>query len=316
MKHKWSTAAIAGIITALLLSGCTPLPGKSAEDKQENSDNSIEEAARSIGDSVRQGVGTAVDSAAKVVESTTDLATDRLSSSGMKKEIVYSTEAGSGTALRVESSVGDIEVKRGSGSQLKISATVTAYKTVGRQDHRQEILDHAVVEAKESGGEWTVYTHSSEDADTDLWTWANRQYDTSDLTISYVIEVPDSMNQFVIRSDVGRINTRGLNGTYDVTSDVGSINVNDAHITGDSTVGTDTGTISLDLTGIDSGSKLKVSSEVGSITASLDSSVACTLEAHAELGGVRGVSSGRTDINGGGPVVTLNSSVGSIKVAK
>ncbi|MBY9081857.1 hypothetical protein KIH86_17390 [Paenibacillus sp. HN-1] len=316
MKHKWSTAAIAGIVTALLLSGCTPLPGKSAEDKQESSGNSIEEAARSIGETVSQGVSNAVDSAAKVARNTSDLAVDRLNASGMKKEIVYSTKVGSGTALRVENSVGDIEVKRSSGSQLKISATVTAYKTISRQDHRQEILDHAVVEAKESGGEWTVSTHSSEDADTDLWTWANREYDTSDLTISYVIEVPDSLNQFTIRSDVGRINTRGLTGAYDVTSEVGSIDVNDAHIAGDSIINTDTGAITLDLSGLDSDSKLKVNSEVGSITASLASSVKCTLEAHAELGGVHGVSSGKSDINGGGALVTLNSSVGSIKVSK
>ncbi|MNI87270.1 hypothetical protein D3C73_1444530 [compost metagenome] len=92
--------------------------------------------------------------------------------------------------------------------------------------------------------------------------------------------------------------------------------MNDAHVTGDSIIATDTGTISLDLADIDSSSKLKVSSEVGSITASLDSAVNCTLEAHADLGGIRGVSPGSTDINGGGPVVSLSSSVGSIKVAK
>ncbi|MBB3126869.1 hypothetical protein FHS19_001523 [Paenibacillus rhizosphaerae] len=61
-------------------------------------------------------------------------------------------------------------------------------------------------------------------------------------------------------------------------------------------------------------SSLQVGTDVGGVQAVIASSLSCTLNVQSELGTVSGVSSGSTDFNGGGPVITLSSSVGAISV--
>ncbi|MFD1774346.1 hypothetical protein [Paenibacillus rhizophilus] len=310
MIRKFGKMTAAAALAALLLAGCTELPGKTASGADSDLDNSIE----AIGETVQQEAGKAADSAQQAVENTASDVADRIKSGSIVKELSITQSAGSADTLRLDNSVGEIEVKAGTGSNVKVTATIRSYGKLFRKADRQQILDNAEVSLQESGGELQLSTHPKNDPDIDLWTWAEKRYGFADFSISYAIEVPDSLSQYEITGDVGKIKLRGLTGTFHVSSDVGGVDIEDVHIAGKSTVSTDTGSISLDINAMDAG--LTADTDVGSISAALGQLVQCTLEANSELGRVSGAPSGKSDVNGGGPLLSLSTSVGSINVTK
>ncbi|AIQ13374.1 DUF4097 family beta strand repeat-containing protein [Paenibacillus durus] len=319
MRKSMKKVTMAALFAALLLAGCTPLPGKSADsasNDMETSMRDIGQAAESFGETIQQNVGEAVGSAAQTIEDTADHVSDQLKSGRITKQLSTQSPVGSASTLVLDNSVGDIELKPGSGTDLNVTATIISYNALGRKDTSQRILNSAEVSIRESGGELKVNTHPKDKPDTDLWSWASRTYGTSDFSISYIIEIPASISQFDIKGDVGKIKLHGLTGTYHISSDVGSVSIEDAHITGKSSINTDTGSISLAIAAMDSSSSLTASTDVGSIKAALEQSLSCTLEADTDLGRVSGVPSGKSDINGGGPLLSLSSSVGAISVTK
>ncbi|MDT3424489.1 putative small secreted protein [Paenibacillus forsythiae] len=319
MRTKMRNTAVAAALAAMLLAGCTPLPGKSessAGSSVENSIQDIGEAAESFGETVRQNVGETADSAAQAIGDTAEHVSDQLKSPGISTELSTRSPVGSASTLVVDNSVGDIDVEPGSGDDLKVSATLTAYNTPGGKDNSQRIIDSAEVSIKESGGQLKVNVHPKDKPDTDLWSWASRTYGTSNFSISYRIETPVSIDRYDIKSDVGKIKLHGLSGAYRISGEVGSVRIEDARITGKSSIDTDTGSISLDIAAMDSDSSLTASTDVGSINTTLGPSVSCTLDADNDLGRVTGVPAGRSDINGGGPLLSLSSSIGAISVTK
>ncbi|AKG35248.1 DUF4097 family beta strand repeat-containing protein [Paenibacillus durus] len=319
MRKSMKKVTMAALLAALLLAGCTPLPGKSADsasNEMETSMQDIGEAAKTFGETVQQNAGEIAGSAAQTIEDTADHVSDQLKFGRITKELSTQSPVGSASALVLDNSVGDIEVKPGRGADLKVTATIISYNTLGKKDDSQHILDNAEVSIRESNGALKVNTHPQDKPDTDFWSWASRTYGTSDFSISYIIEIPASINRYDIKGDVGKIKLHELTGTYHISSDVGSVSVEDAHITGKSSISTDTGSISLGIAEMDRSSSLTANTDVGSISAALKQSVSCTLDADTDLGRVSGVPSGKSDINGGGPLLSLSSSVGAINVTK
>lgn len=110
------------------------------------------------------------------------------------------------------------------------------------------------------------------------------------------------------------ITLTGLSGSYDVDNDVGRIVIVDAGITGESKVNTSTGSIELSIGRMESGGNLYVNADIGSIEATLADSVNCDLETNADIGGVDGAPKGKSKRGDGGPLLSLNASVGAITV--
>lgn len=125
-----------------------------------------------------------------------------------------------------------------------------------------------------------------------------QKYGYSDFSINYLIELPASVDRFEINNDVGSIELNQLQGTFDISSDVGAITLRDVEVTGKSKVETDTGSIELSINEMKNSSSLKAKSDIGKISASLDSSLKCTVEASSELGHISGTGSGKLDLNG------------------
>jgi hypothetical protein len=159
-----------------------------------------------------------------------------------------------------------------------------------------------------------IVTHPKDDPERNLWDWAHKKYGYSEFIIEYTVELPANVNRYEISSSVGNISLSGLNGTYDVHSDVGTIRLDGARIVGESRVQSETGSIKLGIDQMDSESSLKAGTEVGSINATLADSLECDLETNTELGQVTGATPGLNKINGGGPQLSLNTSVGAITV--
>ncbi|MNC33964.1 hypothetical protein D3C75_823760 [compost metagenome] len=105
-----------------------------------------------------------------------------------------------------------------------------------------------------------------------------------------------------------------LQGTFDISSNVGSILIDNAQFSGKSTVKSNTGSIELDIRAMKAGSSLKAHSDIGKVIADLDSSLKCTVSAKSELGQITGTGAGKTDIKGGGPLLSLSTQIGSITV--
>ncbi|MNP52140.1 hypothetical protein D3C76_1465100 [compost metagenome] len=95
---------------------------------------------------------------------------------------------------------------------------------------------------------------------------------------------------------------------------MGTINIEGAEIQGKSAISSDVGSIQLGMDLMESDSNLDVETDVGSIQVNLAETVKCKLKIDSDLGQVVGASKGTSDINGGGPVLSLISAVGSITV--
>lgn len=216
--------------------------------------------------------------------------------------------------LKLENAVGEVSVTQASGDEIEVKATIIVYE---QKDHDTVagVLDHAQLSIEHKGDALIVSTHSPDNRKKNIWEWAQQEYGDSNFSINYEIGLPDTVNIFEVDNNVGKVQLSGLEGTFEVSSNVGSIVLQDTVFTGKSSVESDTGSIELGISGMDSGSSLKAKSGIGRISAELADSLPCTVKASSELGHISGTGDGKTrDFNGGGPLITLNTQIGAISV--
>ncbi|MBY0010127.1 hypothetical protein [Paenibacillus typhae] len=325
MRKKHNTAIIAAVtvFSLVLLAGCRELPGKEAADQQleeslsgSNSAGFLESLSLDAGvaaEDLGREIAKAADDVHDAVKETAAEAAEQINENSLKQELTTSLTAGGSARLQLDNAVGKIELIPGEGDILTVSATLIAHNPLTRDTDRK-ILDNAEVSIENKSGRLTVSAHPKDNPDKSLWTWAQKEYGHSDFSINYVIEVPETVTAYDIANNVGSIELTGLEGGFDITSDVGTITLKDAVITGKSKVKSETGSIVLELEGMDSGSSLTASSAIGAIKASLAGSLNCTVKADSELGAINGVTEGRQDYNGGGPMLSLSTEIGAISV--
>lgn len=314
MKRSSNTTilAAAAVLSLVLLAGCRELPGKEAADQQLESrlSGDIHQETAEI---LKQEVGKVTASVEQAVQNTAAQVADEINKDSVSKEISTSVRTGSASILSLNNSVGEVEIVTGSGEELKVKTTIQIHKSL-HHDSDLEILENAVVSVQIDGDKLKVSTHPKDNDKKDLWTWAQKQYGYSDFSISYYIELPSAVDTYKVHNDVGNVRLSGLKGTYEVVSNVGSVTLEAAEITEKSRIESNTGSIALDLRDMKNGSSLKVKSDIGKITATLADELKCTLDASTELGQVIGTSKKQQDMNGGGPLLSLSSQIGSITV--
>lgn len=325
MRKKHNTAIVAAVtvFSLVLLAGCRELPGKEAANQQLEeslSGNSSTDFLESLSIDVSAAAGDisrdiaeAADDVQQAVQETAAQAAEQISEASLKQELTTSLTAGSSTELIVDNAVGQIELISTQGDTVNVSATLTAHNPLTRDTDRK-ILDNAEVSIENKSGTLTVSAHPKDKPGKDLWSWAQKKYGHSDFSIHYVIEVPAAITAYDISNSVGSIELSGLDGSFDLASEVGTITLKDAVISGKSTVQSETGNIVLGLEGMNNGSSLKASSEIGAIKASLAGKLHCTVKADSELGAISGVTAGKQDYNGGGPLLSLSTEIGAISV--
>ncbi|OAB45675.1 DUF4097 family beta strand repeat-containing protein [Paenibacillus antarcticus] len=296
MRRNYKPMLLAGFVSLVLLSGC-------AKNANEVIQTSIDEATQAIG-----AIG-------ETVSSTASEWGDQLKRTGIHKEIVLSQNIESSVSiLHLANEVGSIEVKGSSEDKIKVKATIWSLDKSLRDDKYQDMMDSAEITAVVSGDQLKISTHSKGNEKLDLWKWAEKEYGFSNFSIDYVVEIPNSVNGFEISSEVGAINLSHLKGSYNVHNEVGAISIEGAHIQGKSNVGSETGSIKLAIDQMEADSRLEAKTEVGSIHANLAESLQVSLETESEIGSITGAPKGASDINGGGPLLSLSTSVGSITI--
>ncbi|MBW4081370.1 hypothetical protein [Paenibacillus sp. S150] len=311
-NHNPAIIAAAAVLSIALLSGCRELPGKEAADnqlEQRFSRNRHQEAD----EAVKQGLGGVTANVEQDVQNTAAKLTEELNSNSSSKALSVTQKAGASSSIILENSVGEVKLTCGSSDSITVKATVVTHGSANPETNRK-ILDNAEVTVQLDGKALKVYTRAKNENTKDLWTWAQKKFGTSDFSINYDIEVPANIAEYHITSNVGAVQLHGLRGTFHITGNVGAIQLDDAQFSGKSTIESNTGSIELDISGMKSGSSLKASSDIGNITADLDSGLKCTVSAKSELGHIAGTGSGKTDFNGGGPLLSLSTQIGSITV--
>jgi hypothetical protein len=294
MNVKLRSIMIVAIVSLVILAGCT---------------NRSEEV-------ITTGIGETVEAIGNSVQ---DIGSDwsaEMKNDGIHKELSLSQEVGSASVLLLDNEVGNIGVTSNSTNEISVNATISFPDKPSREAKYLEILNNAEVSFVAQGDELEIITHPKGNDKLSMWKWAEDEYGFSDFSIDYAVELPDSINQYEIVSNVGEIKLVNLKGSYDVKSDVGTITIEGAQIQGKSTIRSEVGSIELGMDQMESDSNLNVETEVGSIRVILDETVQCSLKVNSDLGRVVGAPKGKSELNGGGSILSLTSAVGSITVEK
>lgn len=304
-NHTLILLAAVAVLSITLQSGCTPLPGKV---------DANHEAEQDIGESIKQEIGQTTANVEQTIQSTAAKVADAVAADSISKELSASLATDSASVLSIDNAVGTIEVTSIAGDQINVSATIMAHNVSAHSTDRQEILDHAEVSIQLNGNTLEVSTKPKESSKKDLWTWAQNKYGYSDFSINYVIEIPANLNRYQINNRVGEISLHNLQGTYHIVSNVGAISIEGAKVTGKSSVESNTGSIHLEISDMKNGSSLSAKSDIGSLTAVLAHDLKCNLDTESELGQITGAASGKSELGGGGPLLSLSTQIGAITV--
>ncbi|WP_334075780.1 DUF4097 family beta strand repeat-containing protein [Paenibacillus sp. A14] len=295
MKTKYKPAALAGAAAVLLLlAGCT-------------------ESAK-VEEHVKQIVSQTAGSLEQAVSNTVDAHVGKLKEDGASLSLSSTAQPVGATGIRMENEVGDIAIRAAEGSDLKIEAQIWSANKPANQDVLTKVFDQAEITVTSEGQDLYIAVQAKEDPGMNLWKWAEKKYGFSDFSIDYTLELPENIVSYDITSQVGDVTMTGLEGSYRIKSEVGSVQLAEAGITGASAINASTGSIELGIARMDKTADLQVEAEIGSIEAKLADSLNCEVEAKAELGGISGVSDGRSRRGSGGPLLSLNASVGAITV--
>ncbi|WP_405114189.1 hypothetical protein MHH28_09290 [Paenibacillus sp. FSL K6-1217] len=312
MKKHHSTAIIAAMaVFSIALAGCRELPGKEAADSLLEKTSSFTQDAA---EAVKQNLSDASASVGDAIKDTAGMLEEQMNTTGISREFSTSLPIASASVLKLDNAVGEVTVAPASGDEITVQATVIVHEQTG---HKlvSGVLDHAEVSIEHTGDSLIVSTHGEGNSKRDLWEWAQHEYGDSNFSINYVIGIPDTVDRFKIDNNVGTVQLRGLEGTFEINSNVGSIILQDAVFTGKSSVESNTGSIELGVSGMNQGSSLKAKSDIGRISADLSASTECTVKARSELGHISGADNGKSkDYNGGGPLMSLTTQIGAISV--
>jgi hypothetical protein len=293
MRRNYRVMLSAAVFSIGLLAGCSELSIKTDEVVEKSMDGAV-----AISDTADKAALSWIKQA---------------KADGLNKEISTTHEIGSASVLQIENTVGNIEVKAGAGDKVTMSASIWSMKN---KTNYQQILDQAEVSVIVNGDHLEILTHPKNNSKQNLWKWAEDKYGLAEFSIDYIVELPVTVNSYEVSNHLGEISLHNLKGSYQVINDVGAINIDGAHIFGKSSVKSEAGNLNLGINQMDRDSSLNVKTEVGSIQATLQESLQCNLETKSELGQITGAPQGESEMNGGGPLLSLASTVGSIVVEK
>ncbi|MHA0857506.1 hypothetical protein [Paenibacillus sp. CMAA1364] len=237
-----------------------------------------------------------------------------LTKDGIHKEISRTEGVGSATELILKNEVGSIEVTATTGDQMKVIATLLFPNKPSHESKYDEIISQTEISVITQGDQIKVSAHPKGKEKMEMWKWVKEEYGLIKFTINYKVELPETVDHFNIGSNVGEIKLHNLTGTYDIHNDVGTIDIDGAHIVGKSTITSNVGSVVVGIQQMDSKSTLSAKTDVGSIKAILAEQLKCTIEAKSDVGQVVGAPKGKSERNGGGPLLSLTSSVGAVTV--
>lgn len=288
---------VALLTSTLLLSGCS-----------EQLENNLKEVANGAQNAVHQ-VGDLIQ------DTGADWSKD-MRNQGVLTEINRTQPVSNATTLNINHPIGNITIKPFSNSgEIKVEAKLWGSRSEAEKDKIKQIFQQAEVSLVPDQETLTLLIHPHGNQDENLWDWAQNQYNTSKLLVDYTIYVPEQITAYQIHSNVGNITMSKLQGSLQLQADIGEVQVQEVQIAGDSSIIVNTGQLDMSINEQSNFSSLSAKVEIGDLVAKVPSTLPSEVEATTEIGELTGIDSGGVKLNGGGPPITLKTSVGNITVS-
>lgn len=288
---------VALLASTLLLSGCTD----QLEDNLKEVASGAQNAVHQVGDLIQ--------------ETGADWSKD-MRNQGVLTEINRTQPVSNATTLNINHPIGNITIEPSSKSgEIKVETKLWVSRSEAEKEKIKQIFQQAEISLVPDQETLTLLIHPHGNQDENLWDWAQNQYNTSKLLVDYTIYVPEQITAYQIHSNVGNITMSKLQGSLQLQADVGEIQVQEIQIAGDSSIIVNTGQLDMSIDKRSNFSSLSAKVELGNLIAKVPSTLPSEVEATTELGELTGIDKEGVKLNGGGPPITLTTSVGNITVS-
>jgi hypothetical protein len=198
--------------------------------------------------------------------------------------------------VRVEGSVGDVQVVGDDGSDVRVTARIRASSDAAAAK--------VGVDVARSGDE-SVVTVNVPRSSPSFVHWI---FDRSRTSVDLVVRVP-RRSVLVVRSSVGDLDVRGVGAAIDAHTSTGDIHLHD--VAADVIVATGTGDVAVDLVGGWKGARLTVRTGTGDVRIHAAAGLRAHVDARAGVGGVRNELG---SANVASPVIEAHSGVGDVTI--
>lgn len=192
----------------------------------------------------------------------------------LREEVTDITDTAEISKILVRTDVGNVKVKLGETENIQVETQLEiSYNDKLSDENAESLLDESTpdIDVEDNVLSFKSLTSASKSltlTDKSIIDWFDMMTESNNYNIScnVTITVPASITDFEIETDVGNVVVDGVSGKYNVSTDVGNIDVLNIAVSADSTLSADVGNITASLADNTAAAKLDVSSDVGDIS--------------------------------------------------
>lgn len=192
----------------------------------------------------------------------------------LREEVTDITDTAEISKILVRTDVGNVKVKLGETENIQVETQLEiSYNDKLSDENAESLLDESTpdIDVEDNVLSFKSLTSASKSltlTDKSIIDWFDMMTESNNYNIScnVTITVPASIIDFEIETDVGNVVVDGVSGKYNVSTDVGNIDVLNIAVSADSTLSADVGNITASLSDNTAAAKLDVSSDVGDIS--------------------------------------------------
>jgi hypothetical protein len=199
--------------------------------------------------------------------------------------------------VRVDGSVGDVQVIGDDGSAVRVTARIRAASDAAAAK--------VGVDVTRSGDESVVTVHVPQSSPA----FVHWIFDRGQISVDLVVHAPRG-SVLAVRSSVGDLDVRGISAAIDARTGTGDIHLRDVAADANATSGV--GDVAVDLIGGWKGPRLKVRTGTGDARIHVSAGLRAHVEAHAGVGDLRN-DIGNANVTS--PVIDVHSGVGDVTIA-
>lgn len=192
----------------------------------------------------------------------------------LREEVTDITDTAEISKILVRTDVGNVKVKLGETENIQVETQLEiSYNDKLSDENAESLLDESTPDIDVKDNVLSFKSLTSTDispalTDKTVIDWLDMMTESNNYNIScnVTITVPASITDFEIETDVGNVVVDGVSGKYNVSTDVGNIDVLNIAVLADSTLSADVGNIAISLSDNTVAAKLDIDSDVGDIS--------------------------------------------------
>ena len=209
--------------------------------------------------------------------------------------------------LELENGVGDVEMKTTDSKELSVKVKKSV--KVSSDNNAKELLDITDIKTCRSEDKISIKAVHIDDEKKDIWKLKSEKYPSSDLKITYFIEVPSNISSLILKTGVGDVNVVDGRGVLDIETGVGNIYGKNIIPMKTSNFNSGTGNAEIKFADLTESDLINVNCGVGNIKIFIPKDAKCTIEKEEFM-----KEKTRELINGGGNLIQIKASMGDIEI--